>query len=125
MRTPLPSFSNLKEARRKGGESEVAVDVSACYVPLMMNRYLCAFLAAFAGLFVASAVDAAETKPNVVFILTDDLGWNELGCYGQTKIKTPRVDSLARDGMKFTQAYSGNAEQSGDETGGAVSVAYG
>jgi len=48
-------------------------------------------------------------RPNVVFILADDLGWNELGCYGQTKIQTPHVDSLARDGMRFTQCYSGNA----------------
>lgn len=75
----------------------------------MMNRCFCALLAAFAGLFVVSASNAADAKPNVVFILTDDLGWNELGCYGQTKIKTPRVDSIARDGMKFTRAYSGNA----------------
>lgn len=48
-------------------------------------------------------------KPNIVWILTDDLGWKELGCYGQEKIETPRVDSLARDGMRFTRAYSGSA----------------
>lgn len=48
-------------------------------------------------------------KPNVVFILADDLGFRELGCYGQTKIKTPRIDRLAAEGMRFTRAYSGNA----------------
>ena len=66
------------------------------------------FLIPLAALLVPLLVKGAE-KPNIVFILADDLGWAELGCYGQTKIKTPRIDSLARDGMKFTRAYSGNA----------------
>lgn len=83
--------------------------VAACYFPCMRIRNFGVILTALAGSFVVSTHTAAETKPNVVFILTDDLGWNELGCYGQTKIRTPRVDSIAKDGMKFTQAYSGNA----------------
>ena len=48
-------------------------------------------------------------KPNLVFILADDLGYRELGCYGQEKIRTPRIDALASQGMRFTRAYSGNA----------------
>jgi arylsulfatase A len=48
-------------------------------------------------------------KPNVIFILADDLGYNELGSYGQKKIRTPHLDQLARDGMRFTRNYSGNA----------------
>lgn len=48
-------------------------------------------------------------KPNVVLIMADDLGYTELGCYGQTKIKTPHLDKLAAGGMKFTAAYAGNA----------------
>ena len=44
---------------------------------------------------------------NVVFILADDLGWGELGCYGQKKIPTPHLDTLAAQGMRFTQHYSG------------------
>ena len=48
-------------------------------------------------------------KPNVVFILADDLGYAELGSYGQKKIKTPRLDELAAAGMRFTRNYSGNA----------------
>lgn len=53
-------------------------------------------------------VRAAETdKLNVVFILADDLGWGELGCYGQQKIPTPNLDRLATQGMRFTQHYSG------------------
>jgi arylsulfatase A len=47
-------------------------------------------------------------KPNIIFILADDLGYGELGCYGQQKIKTPNIDRLAAEGMKFTQHYSGS-----------------
>lgn len=50
---------------------------------------------------------AAERPRNVIFILADDLGWGELGCYGQEKIPTPHLDQLARQGMRFTQHYSG------------------
>ena len=48
-------------------------------------------------------------KPNIIFIMADDLGWTELGSYGQKKIKTPHLDQLAREGMRFTANYSGNA----------------
>ena len=51
----------------------------------------------------------AARKPNVIFILADDLGYRELGSYGQKKIKTPYLDQLAREGMRFTRNYSGNA----------------
>ncbi len=48
-------------------------------------------------------------QPNVVFILADDLGIGDLGCYGQTKIRTPNLDRMAAEGMKLTRHYSGNA----------------
>lgn len=51
----------------------------------------------------------AERPPNIVFILADDLGYAELGCYGQEKIKTPNLDRMAAEGMRFTQHYCGNA----------------
>jgi arylsulfatase len=47
-------------------------------------------------------------RPNVIFILADDLGYGELGCYGQEKIRTPNIDKLAAQGMKFTDHYSGS-----------------
>jgi CO/xanthine dehydrogenase Mo-binding subunit/aerobic-type carbon monoxide dehydrogenase small subunit (CoxS/CutS family) len=50
---------------------------------------------------------SAATKPNVIFILADDLGYGDLGSFGQTKIKTPNLDRLAAEGMRFTQAYAG------------------
>lgn len=47
-------------------------------------------------------------KPNIIYILADDLGYGDLGCYGQTKIETPNLDRLAEEGMMFTQHYSGS-----------------
>lgn len=52
---------------------------------------------------------AADTKPNVVFILADDLGYRELGSFGQQMIRTPNLDALAKQGMRLTQHYCGNA----------------
>ena len=55
----------------------------------------------------AVAADGAR-RPNIIFLLADDLGYADIGAYGQKKIRTPNLDQLARDGMKFTQAYSGH-----------------
>lgn len=71
-------------------------------------------LSLLAFCFSVSAAIAAEEagtpgQPNIVLILADDLGYSELGCYGQQKIKTPHLDRLAAEGLRFTQHYSGNA----------------
>ncbi len=50
---------------------------------------------------------AVAAKPNVIFILADDLGYGDLGCYGQQVIQTPRLDQMAREGLRFTQFYAG------------------
>jgi arylsulfatase A-like enzyme len=61
-----------------------------------------------AGLLVASALPAlADGRPNMVFIMADDLGYYDLGCYGQKLIQTPNIDRLAREGTRFTQCYAG------------------
>ena len=62
--------------------------------------------AAFAGFF-SSAVGAAPVKkrPNIVFIFADDLGWGDLGCYGNRQIRTPNLDRLAKAGTLFTHFY--------------------
>lgn len=49
---------------------------------------------------------AQSTKPNIVFILTDDMGYTDVGCYGNPFNETPNIDSLAKSGLRFTQAYA-------------------
>jgi len=56
----------------------------------------------------ARRTESPRRKPNVLFILADDLGYGDLGCYGQTHFKTPNIDRLAAEGMKFIQHYSGS-----------------
>ncbi|QDV26306.1 arylsulfatase [Aureliella helgolandensis] len=79
----------------------------------MRKPYISGIL--LAGLILTTALcpraslQAADQPPNIVFILADDLGYRELGCYGQEKIRTPNIDRLASQGMRFTQHYSGNA----------------
>ncbi|NQU51511.1 MAG: arylsulfatase [Bacteroidetes bacterium] len=53
--------------------------------------------------------EATAKKPNIIFILVDDLGYGDIGCFGQEKIQTPAIDQLAEEGMRFTQSYAGNA----------------
>jgi arylsulfatase A len=60
-------------------------------------------------LCVSAPLCTAVDKPNIIFILADDLGYAELGCYGQKWIKTPHIDKIAAEGIKFTQHYSGQA----------------
>ncbi len=60
-------------------------------------------------LFFFSAFAAQARQPNIIFILADDLGPGDLGCYGQKYIKTPNLDRMAAEGMRLTQHYSGNA----------------
>lgn len=59
--------------------------------------------------FSASAQSLREKKPNVIFILADDMGYGDVGCYGQQKIATPNIDQLAKNGMRFTQFYAGTS----------------
>lgn len=58
-------------------------------------------------LSTASLVRAQQRPPNIVWIMADDMAWGDPGCYGQKVIRTPNIDSLARDGMRFTDAYAG------------------
>lgn len=63
---------------------------------------------AFAAIAAGGYVQAQEKLPNIVFVLADDMGIGDLGCYGQTKIKTPNIDKLAENGLLFTHHYSGS-----------------
>jgi arylsulfatase A-like enzyme len=55
------------------------------------------------------AIRAADRNPNVVLIFADDLGYGDLGCYGATKVQTPNMDRLAKEGLRFTDAHSASA----------------
>ncbi len=66
-----------------------------------------AVICSFSSIAATDAADPSRRSPNVVFIIADDLGVGELGCYGQKVIRTPRLDRLAAEGMRFTQHYSG------------------
>ena len=75
-----------------------------------MNKIV-TFSGVFLLPFVSGQVYSQKVQyksPNVVFIMADDLGIGDLGCYGQDRIQTPAIDALAEQGMKFTQHYSGS-----------------
>lgn len=77
---------------------------------MMINR--CKVLMTLVAVFMMSSVAEGEPgsksrKPNIIFIMADDLGYGDLGCYGQEKIRTPHIDQLALEGIRFTQAYAG------------------
>lgn len=73
----------------------------------MKTPRIFSLLAAVAALVVAVSAQPA-VKPNIIFILADDLGYGELGSYGQKLIETPNLDRMAREGMRFTQFYAGS-----------------
>jgi arylsulfatase A-like enzyme len=84
---------------------------------MMMNRIVqkplpaIIFLIIFVAFNSCSGIERKETanlsRPNIIYILADDLGYGELGCYGQKKIETPNIDKIASNGMVFTQHYTG------------------
>ncbi len=73
-----------------------------------MKAFACGAAVMSLPLCAAAAKNRTVRKANIVYILADDLGYAEVGCYGQKKIKTPNIDRLAAQGMRFTQHYSGN-----------------
>ena len=52
------------------------------------------------------AADASARHPNIVFIMADDLGYNDLSCQGATKLRTPNIDRIAKEGIRFTDAHT-------------------
>ncbi|HRI87183.1 MAG TPA: arylsulfatase [Candidatus Hydrogenedentes bacterium] len=78
----------------------------------MNRRHFIQTAAAMLGVSAMDSMAAAEQQPadagpNIIFIMADDLGYADLGCYGQKRIQTPSIDRLAAEGMRFTQCYAG------------------
>ena len=84
--------------RRRDLLKSIGLGAAACLVPSV------------GGCTVAMGADAGKqevpSRPNVVFILADDLGWSQIGCYGSRFYRTPHIDRLAAQGMRFTDAYA-------------------
>ncbi len=77
---------------------------------LNRRQFLATTAAAVTAPWLSRPTRAAESakKPNIIFILADDLGYGDLGCYGQKRIQTPNIDRLAAEGLRFTDAYAGS-----------------
>ncbi len=74
----------------------------------MIHRILTILLLGSLGAsLTVRAATTATARPNIILILADDLGWADVGCYGNTFNETPNIDRLARQGMRFTQFYAG------------------
>jgi arylsulfatase A-like enzyme len=72
-----------------------------------MRRSFIFFLPFVLSIVANTSALADANKPNIIFILADDLGYGDVGCYGQKRIKTPNIDQMAAEGMRFTQGYAG------------------
>lgn len=68
-------------------------------------RYHIPFLLLIPILFFTSCKNEPKGPPNIVFIVADDIGWNDLGCYGNEQVRTPYINRLAREGLKFNNVY--------------------
>jgi arylsulfatase A-like enzyme len=79
--------------------TRMSVPPARCLATLWLAALLC---------LTTLPVVAAAPRPNIIFILADDLGYGDLGCYGQKIIQTPHLDRMAAEGMKFTQFYAGS-----------------
>ena len=77
------------------------------------------WMVAIFGLFVCHSMMAAQSalRPNIIFVLTDDFGWGDLGCYGGKFVPTPNIDRMAREGLRFNQFYVASPICSPSRTG--------
>ncbi|EMI57064.1 arylsulfatase [Rhodopirellula sallentina] len=73
-----------------------------------MRLILLLLIASITSSGFAGESHSDRTKPNIIFMMSDDLGYGELGCYGQQQIQTPRLDQMASEGLRFTDFYAGN-----------------
>ncbi len=94
----MPSYHSSSDSRRS----------FRCHLLHRITTRAIFLLAAFVSQMLYTHAFAAEQalRPNIVFIMADDLGWSDLGCYGNSLFETPHLDGLARQGLRLTQAYA-------------------
>ncbi len=63
------------------------------------------FLSFLFCFLICAHIAVAQSRPNIILIIADDVGWNDIGCYGNTAIHTPNIDQLAKEGMRFTNVF--------------------
>ncbi len=73
----------------------------------LLSSSIVGIIVPFNTLYAQKETGEISSKPNIIYILTDDLGYGDLSCYGQTQFQTPNIDALAEQGMKFTNHYAG------------------
>lgn len=97
---PAPASGRLRRLRGQSRFYAARCVWRAC-------RCAAVALVAIAAAPIEAADPAAPARPNIILIVADDLGYGDLGCFGQEKILTPHIDRLAREGMRFTVTYAG------------------
>ncbi len=93
------------DCARQQTAGDLLARASASETPPTVFWHTCIFALAVISFCFA---DTLHAEPNVIFILADDLGYGDLGCYGQQQIQTPHLDQMAREGTRFTQFYAGS-----------------
>src|SRR5437868_11311029 len=85
----------------------------------MLNKaqLLCCVLVALLHGFTTSAADSPASRPNIILLLTDDMGYGDVACYGGKLVPTPNIDRMAREGSRFTQFYVASPICSPSRTG--------
>lgn len=85
----------MKVTRRSFAALAAKAAAAACSLPILTA--------------MSRAIPSRTRRPSIIYILADDLGYGDLGCYGQRKIRTPQIDRMAAEGMRFTDHYAGSA----------------
>ena len=104
---PQADCPTSEPARRRAlQECEAYGKVASARQTLTLGGMKLFWIWAWLGAIATCGAASAETQANIVFILIDDQGYYDLGCYGATEVKTPRIDALAAEGVRFTDYYA-------------------
>jgi arylsulfatase A-like enzyme len=103
----MSCFPGSPEIRRAGRRTRITASSALSVLSVVLLQALFS-AAAVASESTAATSRASGSSPNIIWIMADDLGYGDLGCYGQQKIQTPQLDRMAAEGLRFTQFYAGS-----------------